>query len=633
MAGKKISNIKPRTSSGALSGVALIETKAATLPHAPGVYRMIDGDGNVLYVGKAKNLKNRCAPTPAYTRATGHNNRILRMIDATRDMEFIRTQTETDALLLEASLIKKLKPRYNVLLRDDKSFPYILLAEDHPVPQLYKHRGAQKRAGAYFGPFASSAAVNRTLNTLQRAFFLRSCSDNVYNSRSRPCLLYQIKRCSAPCTGEISTQDYAELVDEARAFLQGDSRKVQDALVKKMQAASKAQDFEGAAAARDRIRALTYVQGESGIDTSHVAQADIIAIGWQGGQSCVQVFFIRAGQSLGNRAYFPRHERDQTEAEILEAFISQFYDGRPAPREIFLSHKLKNTDLISEALSLRMDYRVKLLTPKRGNKQTLVAHAQQNAREALARHIAEKASQTRLLKEVAELFGLSAPPQRIEVFDNSHLQGTNQLGGMIVAGSDGFMKNQYRKFNIKDMASQPGDDYAMMREVFTRRYGRLAREHERGSIEWPDLVLIDGGAGQLSVAQEVMQKLGLEDIALVGVAKGAERNAGRERFFMRGRAAFSLPHNAPVLYYLQRLRDEAHRFVIGGHRAKRQKNIRRNVLDTIDGIGATRKKQLLHHFGSARAVERAALADLEKVEGISLKIAQRIYNHFHDNYA
>ena len=625
-AAKKLATKKP----AAISGVALIESKAATLPRAPGVYRMIDGDGNVLYVGKAKNLKSRVR---AYTRTSGHNNRILRMIDATQDMEFIRTETETDALLLEASLIKKLKPRYNVLLRDDKSFPYILLAEDHPIPQLYKHRGAQKRAGAYFGPFASANAVNRTLNTLQRAFFLRSCSDSVYASRSRPCLLYQIKRCAAPCTGEISARDYAELVDEARAFLQGDSRKVQNALVQKMQAASQAQDFEAAAAARDRIRALTYVQQTGGIDTADIGEGDIIAIDRQGGQSCVQAFFIRAGQSLGNRAYFPRHERDQTEPEILEAFIGQFYDSRPAPRQIFLSHKLKNPALVSEALSLRMDYRVQLLTPKRGTKQTLVAHAQRNAREALARHIAEKSSQKKLLAGVAEAFGLPAPPQRIEVFDNSHLQGTNQLGAMIVAGSDGFMKNQYRKFNIKDVTTKPGDDYAMMREVFTRRYGRLARDYERGNTEWPDLVLIDGGAGQLSVVQKTMQELGLQDIPLVGVAKGVERNAGRERFFMRGRPAFTLPHNAPVLYYLQRLRDEAHRFVIGGHRAKRQKNIRRNVLDAIDGIGAARKKQLLHHFGSARAVERAALADLEKVAGISLKIAQRIYNHFHDNSA
>ena len=611
-----------------LQGRALIEAKVATLPSAPGVYRMLDAEGNALYVGKAKNLKNRVR---SYARPTGHNNRILRMIDATRDMEFIRTETETDALLLEANLIKKLRPRFNVLLRDDKSFPYILLAEDHAVPQLYKHRGARKRPGAYFGPFASAGAVNRTLNTLQRAFLLRSCSDSVYESRTRPCLLYQIKRCAAPCTGEISRDDYQELVEEARAFLAGDSRAVQDALLQKMQAASDALDFEGAAAARDRIRALTYVQQESGINPLDIAEADVVAVVQEGGQSCVQVFFFRAGQNLGNKAYFPRHEKDQSEAEILEAFIGQFYEARPVPREIFVNHNLPAAALIGEALSTRMGRNIKIHKPQRGDKVQLVRHAEQNAKEALARHVAESASQRKLLRGVADTFDLEAPPQRIEVFDNSHLQGTNQLGGMIVAGPDGFMKNQYRKFNIKNPDTAPGDDYAMMREVFTRRYGRLAKEENRQTGNWPDLVLIDGGKGQLGVAMEVMAELGLEDIPLVGVAKGPDRDAGRERFFQPKRADFMLPQNSPVLYYLQRLRDEAHRFAIGGHRAKRKADIRKNPLDGIEGIGGHRKKALLHHFGSARAVGRASLADLEKVDGISAKMAQRIYNHFNSS--
>ena len=607
------------------TGRALIETKVATLPSAPGVYRMLDAEGNALYVGKAKNLKARVR---SYARPTGHNNRILRMIDATRDMEFIRTETETDALLLEANLIKKMKPRYNVLLRDDKSFPYILLAEDHHVAQLYKHRGTRKRPGAYFGPFASAGAVNRTLNTLQRAFLLRSCSDSVYDSRTRPCLLYQIKRCSAPCTGEISTDGYGELVEEARDFLSGKSRQVQDALLKKMQAASEAMDFEAAAAARDRIRALTYVQQESGINPGDINEADVIAVEKQGGQSCVQVFFFRAGQNLGNRAYFPRHERDQNASEILEAFIGQFYENRPVPREIFVSHKCPGAALIGEALSTRMGHNVKLHKPQRGDKMSLMRHAQQNAKEALARHVSESASQRKLLSGGAEAFGLDSAPERIEVFDNSHLQGTNQLGGMIVAGPDGFLKNQYRKFNIKDETTAPGDDYAMMREVFTRRYGRLAREENRGSAAWPDLVLVDGGRGQLNIAREVMVELGLEDVPLVGIAKGPDRDAGRERFFMSEQADFMMPPNSPVLYYLQRLRDEAHRFAIGGHRARRSADIRKNPLDGIDGIGASRKRALLHHFGSGRAVGRASLSELEKVEGISAKMAQRIYNHF-----
>lgn len=611
-----------------LIAAALIESKVATLPSGPGVYRMLDEHGEALYVGKAKNLKNRVR---AYTRPTGHNNRILRMIDRTRAMEFIRTETETDALLLEANLIKKLKPRYNVLLRDDKSFPYILLADDHAVPQLYKHRGARKRPGSYFGPFASAGAVNRTLNTLQRVFLLRSCSDSVYESRTRPCLLHQIKRCAAPCTGEISTEDYAELVDQARQFLKGDSRAVQDTLLAKMQAASDQLDFEAAAMARDRIRALTYVQRSNGINQLDVAEADVIAINKQGGQSCVQVFFFRAGQNLGNRAYFPRHDKDQGEAEILEAFVGQFYDNRPVPRLILVSHKLEGRHLLAEAMGLRMGHAVKISQPQRGDKANLMLRAKQNASEALARNMAEGTNQRRLLREVAELFDLPSAPERIEIFDNSHLQGTNQFGGMIVAGPEGFIKNQYRKFNIRDENTKPGDDYAMMREVFTRRYGRLAREENRQSENWPDLILVDGGRGQLNAAGTVLDELGLSDIPLVGVAKGPDRDAGRERFFMRQKRDFIMPPNTPVLYYLQRLRDEAHRYAIGAHRAKRAGAIRQNPLDQIDGIGATRKRALLHHFGSAKAVARAALADLEKVEGISDRIALKIYNHFNAN--
>ena len=611
-----------------LIAAALIESKVATLPSGPGVYRMLDEHGEALYVGKAKNLKNRVR---AYTRPTGHNNRILRMIDRTRAMEFIRTETETDALLLEANLIKKLKPRYNVLLRDDKSFPYILLADDHAVPQLYKHRGARKRPGSYFGPFASAGAVNRTLNTLQRVFLLRSCSDSVYESRTRPCLLHQIKRCAAPCTGEISTEDYAELVDQARQFLKGDSRAVQDTLLAKMQAASDQLDFEAAAMARDRIRALTYVQRSNGINQLDVAEADVIAINKQGGQSCVQVFFFRAGQNLGNRAYFPRHDKDQGEAEILEAFVGQFYDNRPVPRLILVSHKLEGRHLLAEAMGLRMGHAVKISQPQRGDKANLMLRAKQNASEALARNMAEGTNQRRLLREVAELFDLPSAPERIEIFDNSHLQGTNQFGGMIVAGPEGFIKNQYRKFNIRDENTKPGDDYAMMREVFTRRYGRLAREENRQSENWPDLILVDGGRGQLNAAGTVLDELGLSDIPLVGVAKGPDRDAGRERFFMRQKRDFIMPPNTPVLYYLQRLRDEAHRYAIGAHRAKRAGAIRQNPLDQIDGSGATRKRALVHHGGSPKAVARAALADLEKVEGISDRIALKIYNHFNAN--
>jgi len=544
---------------------------------------------------------------------------------------------------LEANLIKKFKPRFNVLMRDDKSLPYILLAHDHAIPQLTKHRGARKRKGDYFGPFASVGAVNRTLNTLQRAFLLRTCTDSFYKNRTRPCMLYQIKRCSAPCTDEISARDYAALVGQAQHFLRGGSTEIQAELAEQMQMASAKKDYERAAQLRDRIRALTYVQSTTSIFARTIKEADIIALSQTGGQSCIQVFFFRAGTNLGNKAYFPRHDRTTPAAEVLESFIVQFYENRPSAKQLLVSHKLEGAPLIEEALRLKQGHNVKLICPRRGEKYKIVAHAIQNAREALARRLAESATQRKLLENVAANFKLDAPPQRIEVFDNSHLQGTNQLGAMIVATAEGFVKAQYRKFNIKARQTKPGDDYAMMREVLTRRYGRLVKElaqleqqdmeNNNGkpseSENCPDLILIDGGKGQLSVAQTVMAELGLEHIPLVAIAKGAARN-GRERFFMAGRAPFTLANNSLVLYYMQRLRDEAHRFAIGGHRAKRRKTIRRNPLDDIPGIGAKRKKALLYHFGSAQAVMRADLQDLEKVENVSKKTAQTIYDYFNE---
>ncbi|ERL47650.1 RNA polymerase sigma-54 factor protein [Candidatus Micropelagos thuwalensis] len=605
-------------------GTNLIKAKVKTLPNGPGVYRMLGSNDDVLYVGKAKNLKNRVS---SYTRISGHSNRIANMIRLTHNMEFIRTQTEADALLLEANLIQKFKPRFNVLMRDDKSLPYILLADDHIIPQITKHRGSRKRKGDYFGPFASPGAVNRTLNTLQKAFLLRSCSDSVYDSRTRPCLLHQIKRCSAPCTNEISPQDYSLLVKQARQFLSGSNQDIQGELAQQMQAASDVQDFELAAEYRDRIRALTYIQSTTDVFARTIEEADIISLAQEGGQSCIQVFFFRAGRNLGNKAYFPRHDKDTPSEEVLESFIIQFYENRQAPRKILLNLTLPSKSLLEEALSLKQDYKVNLTTPKRGEKADIVAHTEQNAREALARKLSETASQQNLLSAVAETFDIEGPIRRIEVFDNSHLGGTNQLGGMIVATEDGFVKNQYRKFNIKNADSVPGDDYAMMQEVLTRRYERMVREENADSSNRPDLILIDGGKGQLGIARKVMAELGL-DIPLIGIAKGPDRNAGREQFFMPGRDVFNLPPNSPVLYYLQRLRDEAHRFAIGGHRIKRKKDIRANPLDDISGIGAKRKKALLHHFGSAKAVMRASLADLIRVEGISAGIAQHIYDHF-----
>ncbi|WP_293215959.1 excinuclease ABC subunit UvrC [Parvibaculum sp.] len=621
----------PENPSSGPAGAALIAEKVKLLPDSPGVYRMYDAKGELLYVGKARSLKKRVS---SYAKIGGHSNRIARMIATTAQMEFISTATETDALLLEANLIKRLKPRYNVLMRDDKSFPYILLTGDHAFPQVVKHRGSRSRQGDYFGPFASAGAVTATLNALQKAFLLRSCSDSVFESRTRPCLLFQIKRCSAPCTGEISEEGYAELVDEARAFLKGRSRKTQQQLVGLMDRAAADLDFERAAIYRDRIRALTQIQSHQGINPQTVTEADVFAAWGEGGQTCVQVFFFRAGQNWGNRAYFPRHDKELALDEVLEAFLAQFYEDRPPPRMVLLSHDVPGRPLLAEALSIRAGRKVAVGVPRRGEKRELVDHALTNAREALGRRLAESSTQRKLLEGVAEVFGLEQPPRRIEVYDNSHISGTKPVGGMIVAGPEGFMKNQYRKFNIKGENIEPGDDYAMMREVLTRRFTRLLKESENAPQSeglWPDLILIDGGAGQLKVALEVLNELGIDNVTAVGVAKGPERDAGRERFFMQGKPDFMMEPRNPVLYYLQRLRDEAHRYAIGSHRARRSRAIGVNPLDEVPGIGPGRKRALLQHFGSARAVARAGLSDLESVNGISAKVARAVYDHFHGN--
>jgi excinuclease ABC subunit C len=611
-----------------LKGPARIDAYLKTLPDAPGVYRMLNDKGEVLYVGKAKSLKKRVA---SYARGAVHSDRLTRMIADTAEMLFVTTASETEALLLESNLIKRLKPRYNVSYRDDKSFPNILLREDHPFPQLLKHRGAKSTKGVYFGPFASAGAVNRTLNTLQRAFLLRSCSDSVFESRTRPCLLFQIKRCSAPCTGRIDEPGYAELVREAEEFLNGKSRTVQDELVRQMNTASDQMDFEAAARFRDRIKAMSHVQLQQGVNPTTFAEADVFAAFQQGGETCIQVFFFRAGQNWGNRPYFPRHPRELSTAEVLEAFVTQFYDERPAPRMILLSEEIANCDLIAEALCLRAEHKVEIATPQRGEKREIVEMAMQNAREQLGRRMAENSAQRELLEGVAETFGMESPPRRIEVYDNSHIQGTNALGGMIVAGPDGFEKGEYRKFNIKSQDLTPGDDYGMMREVLTRRFSRLVKEagEDDAKAKWPDLALIDGGPGQLSVARAVLEDLGVEDVLLVGISKGPDRDAGREHFYMAGREPFRLDPKSPVLYYLQRLRDEAHRFAIGSHRKKRSKAIGANPLDEIAGIGAARKRALLQHFGSARAVSAASLADLESVGGVSHAMAKKVYDFFH----
>ena len=599
-----------------------------SLDNSPGVYRMLDDKGAVLYVGKARNLKKRVAN---YAKPAGHSGRIARMIDETASMMFLTTRTETEALLLEQNLIKQLKPRYNVLLRDDKSFPNILVAKDHAFPQIKKHRGAKKESGSYFGPFASAGAVNRTLNQLQKVFLLRNCSDSMFESRTRPCLLYQIKRCSAPCVGHISGPDYASLVADAERFLQGKSTRVQVDLAKEMEAASAAMEFERAAALRDRIRALTQVQQNQGINPRGVAEADVIALHMDGGQACVQVFFIRANQNWGNRDYYPRTGSGAEAAEVLQAFTAQFYDTKEPPRLILLSHPIEDEDLLAEALTQKADRKVELAVPQRGEKAELVANAARNARESLARRMSESATQTKLLAGLAEAFDLDAPPQRIEVYDNSHIQGTNAVGAMIVAGPEGFIKSQYRKFNIRGDDLTPGDDFGMMKEVLTRRFQRLIKEDpDRQGDTWPDLLLVDGGAGQVSAVAEIMREQGVEDIAMIGVAKGVDRDAGKEEFHRPGKRPTALRHNDPVLYFVQRLRDEAHRFAIGTHRAKRSKAIGATPLDDVPGVGAARKRALLAHFGSAKAVVRAGLADLKAVEGISDTIAQTVYDFFHD---
>ncbi|WP_170333136.1 excinuclease ABC subunit UvrC [Ruegeria arenilitoris] len=609
------------------TGYACIQRHAKTLDNSPGVYRMLDADSRVLYVGKARNLKARVSN---YTRP-GHSGRIEKMIAATASMMFLTTRTETEALLLEQNLIKQLKPKYNVLLRDDKSFPNILVAKDHAYPQIKKHRGAKKEKGAYFGPFASAGAVNRTLNQLQKAFLLRNCSDSMFESRTRPCLLYQIKRCSGPCVGLISEGDYRESVKDAERFLSGRSTKVQEELAEQMMAASEAMEFERAAGLRDRIRALTQVQTSQGINPRGVAEADVIGLYMDSGQACVQVFFIRANQNWGNKDFYPRVGADVSPAEVMEAFLGQFYDNKEPPRQLILSDGIENADLMEEALTEKAGRKVEILVPQRGEKQELVAGALRNARESLARRMSESATQAKLLRGVAEAFDLDTPPDRIEVYDNSHIQGTNAVGGMIVAGPEGFMKNAYRKFNIRGDDLTPGDDFGMMKEVLTRRFTRLQKEDpDREKGMWPDLLLIDGGAGQVSAVHEIMVEHGVEDIPMVGVAKGVDRDHGKEEFHRIGQRAFALKRNDPVLYFIQRLRDEAHRFAIGTHRAKRAKAVGATPLDEIPGVGAARKRALLAHFGSAKAVSRANLADLKAVDGISAGLAQKVYDFFHE---
>lgn len=626
-----------------LTGPERIQEFVKILPNAPGVYRMLNGDGDILYVGKARSLKKRVSN---YAQGRGHTNRISSMVRDTANMEFITTRTETEALLLEANLIKRFKPRYNVLLRDDKSFPYILLTGDHEAAGIYKHRGARSRQGSYFGPFAFAQAVDRTINALQRAFLIRTCTNAMYETRTRPCLLYQIKRCSAPCTGEIDLASYGKLVDEATDFLSGKSQKVKSTLAEAMQHASEELDFERAAVYRDRLAALSHVQSHQGINPQTVQEADVFAIHQDGGLNCIQVFFFRTGQNWGNRAYFPKADPALSQEEVLGAFLSQFYDDKPCPKQILVSHAVPESELLAEALTMRSGRKVSISVPHRGEKRDLVQQVAANAREAHGRRLSETSTQGNLLKAMASTFGLSHPPRRIEVYDNSHIMGANAVGGMIVAGAEGFAKNQYRKFNIKSDEITPGDDFGMMREVLHRRIARLIKEHKKPEVSetdpdlqdvpdmpaWPDVLLIDGGQGQLSAVQGILDDLGVGDeIMAIGVAKGVDRESGRERFFMKGRQAFSLPPRDPVLYFIQRMRDEAHRYAIGAHRARRSKEITRNPLDEIAGIGPARKRSLLHHFGTAKAVSRAGVEDLVAVEGISQATAQMIYDHFHED--
>lgn len=634
-------------------GAEVIQTLVKRLPNAPGVYRMMNAAGDVLYVGKARSLKKRVTN---YAQGRFHTSRIGRMVRETATMEFVVTRTEIEALLLEANLIKRLRPRFNVLMRDDKSFPYILLTGDHVSPGIYKHRGARSRKGDYFGPFASAGAVGRTINSLQRAFLLRSCTNSFYENRTRPCLLFQIKRCAGPCTGEISHGDYAELVAEAKDFLSGRSQKVKTEISAAMQQASENLDFERAAIYRDRLAALSHVQSHQGINPQTVDEADVFAIHQEGGQVCIQVFFFRTGQNWGNRAYFPKADPALEGSEVLGSFLAQFYDDKPTPRAILLSHGVEDQELLAEALSTRAGRKVSISVPQRGEKKDLTDNALQNAREALGRRLAETSTQGRLLAGFAETFGLKKPPVRIEVYDNSHIMGTNAVGAMVVAGPEGFVKNQYRKFNIRSTEITPGDDFGMMREVMERRFSRLLKEHgdvpqsgeladdptpteqgddieDTGSFPaWPDVILIDGGQGQMTAVRKILADLGIEDrVVAIGIAKGQDRDAGRERFFVRGRDSFSLPVRDPVLYFVQRLRDEVHRFAIGSHRARRKKEMVKSPLDEIAGIGPGRKRALLMHFGTAKAVSRAAIEDLMVVDGISEQVAKLVYNHFHES--
>lgn len=632
------------------AGRATIVKYAKLAPSSPGVYRMLDAAGEVLYVGKAKSIKKRFT---SYTRPTGHDTRIERVIANTASVEFVTTATETEALLLEANLIKRLRPRFNVLLRDDKSFPYILITGDHWAPQILKHRGARSREGSYFGPFASVWAVNRTITALQRAFLLRSCSDGFFESRTRPCLLHQIKRCSAPCTQEIDFAGYAELVREAKAFLSGKSQAVKEELAGEMEKASEAMDFERAAIYRDRLAALSAVQSSQGINPRSLEEADVFAIHQDGGFNCIEVFFFRTGQNWGNRAYFPKADRTLEAGEVLGAFLAQFYDDKPAPSSILLSHDIPERELLAEALGTKSGRKVEVSVPQRGEKKEVVTHAMTNAREALGRKLADTSSQQKLLKGLQQAFNLPREPRRVEVYDNSHIQGSNAVGAMIVAGPEGFQKNQYRKFNIKSDVA-PGDDFGMMKEMLERRFKRLITEaprvtpnvelagdmpvvpppgapaDEEADSPWPDLVLIDGGQGQLNAAHETMTALGLPDVPLVGVAKGPDRDAGNETFYFAGRQPIKLPPRDPILYFVQRLRDEAHRFAIGSHRARRSKGIREAGLQEIPGIGPTRKRALLHHFGTLKAIERASVADLSQVPGVNAETAKKIYDFFHE---
>lgn len=625
-----------------LTGAELIGEFVKRLPNAPGVYRMLNKDGDVMYVGKARSLKKRVSN---YAQGRVHSNRLSRMVRETVHMEFVTTRTEVEALLLEANLIKRLRPRFNVLLRDDKSFPYILITGDSRSPAIYKHRGARARKGDYFGPFASASAVGRTINSLQRAFLLRTCTDSVFGSRTRPCLLYQIKRCSGPCTHEISDQDYAGLVREAKDFLSGKSQNVKEAIARAMNEAAEDLDFERAAVFRDRLAGLSHVQSHQGINPAGVDEADVFAIHHEGGLSCIQVFFFRASQNWGNQAYFPKADPQLSAAEVLNSFLAQFYDDKPVPRLILLSEEVEEQDLLATALSEKAGHKVAISVPQRGEKKDLVDHVNANAREAHGRKLAETASQSRLLAGLAETFQLPYVPRRIEIYDNSHIMGTNAVGGMVVAGPEGFVKAQYRKFNIKSTDITPGDDFGMMREVMTRRFSRLLKEEGKPDRSvapedsadtpfpaWPDVILIDGGQGQMSAVRKILADLDItESVIAIGVAKGVDRDAGRERFFVDGKPDFTLPPRDPVLYFIQRMRDEAHRFAIGSHRARRKKEMVKNPLDEISGIGPTRKRALLQHFGTAKAVSRAAVSDLMAVEGISEAVARLIYNHFHES--